>query len=195
MASWTQGGASATESMAQSGGWRCELCEAWNAPQAVHCCECMMANSGATAAAAPPPAAEPCEALGVQASSSDETRANTVETLRAELAEARLQRAEAERQRAEAERQRAEAERQRAEGERQRAEAERQIAALQVAAQQAAAEQDQRAVCIVCQDRPTCMFFLPCRHVCLCEVCSRLPELRLCPLYREAIDGSLHVYL
>jgi RING finger protein 26 len=134
----------------------------------------MMANSGAAAAAPPPPAAEPCEALGVQASSSEETRANAVEALRAELAEARLQRAEAERR---------------------RAEGERQIAALQVAAQQAAAEQDQRAACIVCQDRPTCMVVLPCRHVCLCEVCSRLPELRLCPLCREAIDGSLRVYL
>ena len=126
-----------------------------------------MANSGAAATVPPPPAAEPCEALGVQASSSEETRANTVEALRAELAEARLQRAEAERQ----------------------------TAALQVAAQQAAAEQDQRAACIVCQDRPTCMIVLPCRHVCLCEVCSRLPELRLCPLCREAIDSSLRVYL
>ena len=47
------------------------------------------------------------------------------------------------------------------------------------------------AVCVVCRELPVTRAFLPCRHACICGLCSR--HLRYCPMCREFIQSYFKV--
>lgn len=55
---------------------------------------------------------------------------------------------------------------------------------------------DNGQLCVICCDSPKCIVLLPCRHMCLCEPCTRLVfqnDMR-CPLCRKVINSKIHVY-
>ncbi|ENN73548.1 uncharacterized protein LOC109541831 [Dendroctonus ponderosae] len=52
-------------------------------------------------------------------------------------------------------------------------------------------------VCVICQERNKCVLLLPCRHVCLCTLCTR--ELKsygnICPICRSTINRTMKIYV
>ena len=48
--------------------------------------------------------------------------------------------------------------------------------------------------CVICQLEEKSILLLPCRHLCLCQKCSRRKELQSCPLCREEIQDKMHVF-
>lgn len=48
--------------------------------------------------------------------------------------------------------------------------------------------------CCICRDEPKSVLLLPCRHLCLCEACSKLSIVTTCPICRTSIMERLHVY-
>ena len=52
----------------------------------------------------------------------------------------------------------------------------------------------EQRMCIVCQEREKSTLLMPCRHLCLCSVCSGREELRNCPLCRSEISDRIPVY-
>jgi len=53
-------------------------------------------------------------------------------------------------------------------------------------------------LCVICQDREKCIMILPCRHLCVCQVCQR-PLLQqqpvTCPICRRAVRQTIKAYL
>lgn len=47
-------------------------------------------------------------------------------------------------------------------------------------------------VCVICRDEPKSVVLMPCRHLCLCIVCSG--SVRTCPLCRKRIVNIMSVY-
>ena len=45
-------------------------------------------------------------------------------------------------------------------------------------------EEEEKKMCVVCQTSTKSVLLLPCRHMCLCEDCSRRNEMNKCPLCR-----------
>eukprot|EP00112_Aurelia_sp_Birch-Aquarium-sp1_P018218 Seg432.1 transcript_id=Seg432.1/GoldUCD/mRNA.D3Y31 product="E3 ubiquitin-protein ligase RNF26" protein_id=Seg432.1/GoldUCD/D3Y31 len=61
-------------------------------------------------------------------------------------------------------------------------------------------QDDERHLCIVCQDNDRTTVLLPCKHLCLCHDCAvtlkrSAHRLRKCPLCRHQIENTLKVYL
>ena len=50
------------------------------------------------------------------------------------------------------------------------------------------------STCCICKDELKTILLLPCRHLCLCENCSRLPVVSNCPVCRTTITERLQVY-
>lgn len=52
-------------------------------------------------------------------------------------------------------------------------------------------------LCVICQDKPKSILLLPCRHMCLCEVClsAVITSTNSCPICRRSILDSLSVFL
>lgn len=57
-------------------------------------------------------------------------------------------------------------------------------------------QQKEKSLCLICQDAPKSIIFLPCRHMCLCEDCCNqlLNRRATCPLCRKAILNPIKVY-
>jgi RING finger protein 26 len=54
-------------------------------------------------------------------------------------------------------------------------------------------QQEQR-LCVVCHESEKTVLLLPCRHLCVCQLCSQHDGLDACPLCRQAIAEKLDVY-
>lgn len=52
---------------------------------------------------------------------------------------------------------------------------------------------DEQKMCVVCIDEEKSVLLLPCRHVCVCKVCSR--QLDTCPVCRAHIDDKINVFM
>lgn len=77
------------------------------------------------------------------------------------------------------------------------------------AAKSAAAEKDEQNLCCICQEAVKSILLMPCRHLCVCQVCSEGPPvsgnprsprsqrprmLQSCPVCRATITECLRVY-
>jgi len=51
------------------------------------------------------------------------------------------------------------------------------------------------SACVVCQDNTKTVLILPCRHLCLCQGCSEVEELRTCPMCRENIESKINTFI
>ncbi|CAE7467989.1 Rnf26, partial [Symbiodinium microadriaticum] len=77
--------------------------------------------------------------------------------------------------------------------------------AKEIVFQRQAKEQDaqrrdetENALCCVCRDNNKTVLLLPCKHLCLCEVCSEHISTRRmtsCPVCRQAVSDALRVYI
>ena len=56
-----------------------------------------------------------------------------------------------------------------------------------------AMEVETKTMCVVCQERTKCVLLMPCRHLCLCEVC-RGKGIEKCPLCRVDVEQMIDVY-
>lgn len=59
---------------------------------------------------------------------------------------------------------------------------------------------EDRLLCVICQDKSKSVLVLPCRHLCMCESCAKVinfnAELpKICPLCRTAISRLVSVYV
>ena len=56
-------------------------------------------------------------------------------------------------------------------------------------------ENSELSVCCICRDAPKTILLLPCRHLCICESCSRIPAMnQKCPVCRCTVSETLKVY-
>mmetsp|Transcript_23971 Transcript_23971/g.31186 ORF Transcript_23971/g.31186 Transcript_23971/m.31186 type:complete len:751 (-) Transcript_23971:178-2430(-) len=62
----------------------------------------------------------------------------------------------------------------------------------QAAKQSHMVHEDQQ--CVICQDSAKETLLLPCRHLCVCRVCSQHVALDRCPVCRALIESTLDVY-
>src|SRR5690606_39011001 len=54
--------------------------------------------------------------------------------------------------------------------------------------------QTEQRLCVVCVERDKSVVLLPCRHMCLCEVCSNYSTMVACPLCRKSIVHRISVF-
>ena len=52
---------------------------------------------------------------------------------------------------------------------------------------------DEQKMCVVCLDQEKSVLLLPCRHVCVCKVCSR--QVDSCPVCRAQIVDKINVFM
>lgn len=57
---------------------------------------------------------------------------------------------------------------------------------------QPANDSDAGSMCVVCMDAPLEMVLIPCRHMCVCEDCSK--QLISCPMCRQTVEDALKVF-
>ena len=55
-------------------------------------------------------------------------------------------------------------------------------------------QQQEQRLCVVCQEKDKSVVLLPCRHLCLCEICSSHDDLSHCPLCRRPIAHRISVF-
>lgn len=58
-------------------------------------------------------------------------------------------------------------------------------------------EADMRITCTVCLDRPKCIVIQPCRHLCLCEVCTDIIKKKIpakCPVCRQNVEDTMKIF-
>ncbi len=55
-------------------------------------------------------------------------------------------------------------------------------------------QQAENRTCVICQNEPKTVLLMPCRHLCVCKVCSQNYQLISCPLCREKITERITVY-
>lgn len=55
-------------------------------------------------------------------------------------------------------------------------------------------QQKEQRLCVICQEKDKSVVLLPCRHLCLCEVCSAHDDLAHCPLCRRPIAHRISVF-
>jgi hypothetical protein len=49
-------------------------------------------------------------------------------------------------------------------------------------------------MCVICKERPKCVLYMPCRHLCACQDCGHSNRLVQCPLCRQNILERINVY-
>jgi len=51
-------------------------------------------------------------------------------------------------------------------------------------------------LCVICQDRSKCFVLLPCRHLCLCQICMEIlaESNSVCPICRHYVYDNLKIY-
>jgi hypothetical protein len=49
-------------------------------------------------------------------------------------------------------------------------------------------------LCTICLDKNRSVVLMPCRHLCLCEACAGLRQLRDCPICRQRITCKIVVF-
>lgn len=52
-------------------------------------------------------------------------------------------------------------------------------------------------LCVICQDRDKCIVVLPCKHLCICDVCidRQIMFNKSCPICRERIRRTMKIYV
>jgi hypothetical protein len=55
-------------------------------------------------------------------------------------------------------------------------------------------KQAEQRMCVVCTTKEKSVVLLPCRHMCLCDDCSKHEQLELCPLCRRPIAHKISVF-
>ena len=55
-------------------------------------------------------------------------------------------------------------------------------------------QQKEQRLCVICQEKDKSVVLLPCRHLCLCDVCSAHDDLAHCPLCRRPIAHRISVF-
>lgn len=48
--------------------------------------------------------------------------------------------------------------------------------------------------CVICKEVEKSVVLLPCRHMCLCEACSRIEKLTTCPMCRKGIESRMNIF-
>ncbi len=48
--------------------------------------------------------------------------------------------------------------------------------------------------CIICNQGPKQVVFLPCRHMCMCQLCSNAMPRAICPICRGIVSGKMNVF-
>ena len=51
----------------------------------------------------------------------------------------------------------------------------------------------EQTLCKICLDKPVCIVFLPCGHLCTCDSCA--PAMRVCPICRTDVKGTVKTYM
>ena len=54
-------------------------------------------------------------------------------------------------------------------------------------------EQERSHECVVCIERNKCIVLMPCKHLCVCELCASTCSGR-CPICRAVIESEMRVY-
>jgi hypothetical protein len=54
--------------------------------------------------------------------------------------------------------------------------------------------QKEQRLCVICQEKDKSVVLLPCRHLCLCDECSKHDQLKFCPLCRQPIAHTISVF-
>ena len=49
-------------------------------------------------------------------------------------------------------------------------------------------------MCVICKEKPKCVLYMPCRHLCACQDCGHSNRLVQCPLCRQNILERINVY-
>jgi hypothetical protein len=49
-------------------------------------------------------------------------------------------------------------------------------------------------MCVICKEKPKCVLYMPCRHLCACQDCGHSNRLVQCPLCRQNILERIFVY-
>lgn len=55
--------------------------------------------------------------------------------------------------------------------------------------------QEEKSCCVICQCEAKSILLLPCRHLCVCDGCSKREELVNCPLCRTFISERISTYM
>mmetsp|Transcript_8829 Transcript_8829/g.7890 ORF Transcript_8829/g.7890 Transcript_8829/m.7890 type:complete len:346 (-) Transcript_8829:20-1057(-) len=53
---------------------------------------------------------------------------------------------------------------------------------------------NEQRLCVICIEREKTVLLLPCRHLCLCEVCSTYDSLTNCPVCRRKINDKINAF-
>ena len=54
--------------------------------------------------------------------------------------------------------------------------------------------QREQRLCVICCEKEKSVVLLPCRHMCLCDVCASYDDLHQCPLCRKNITNRISVF-
>ena len=54
--------------------------------------------------------------------------------------------------------------------------------------------QSAQQLCVICCDLPKAVVLMPCRHLCLCEPCSKNKKVKQCPICRKQISDRISVF-
>mmetsp|Transcript_10428 Transcript_10428/g.14758 ORF Transcript_10428/g.14758 Transcript_10428/m.14758 type:complete len:90 (+) Transcript_10428:39-308(+) len=50
-------------------------------------------------------------------------------------------------------------------------------------------------VCVICRENECRILIFPCKHLCLCEICSQTSSVKSCPLCRTLVDQKMKIFL
>ena len=53
---------------------------------------------------------------------------------------------------------------------------------------------EEERICVICTVEHKSVLLMPCRHLCLCKICSKREEVTHCPLCRGEIEDRIDVF-
>ena len=54
---------------------------------------------------------------------------------------------------------------------------------------------EEENLCIICEEATKRVVLLPCKHLCLCSACSKLEQVKDCPMCRTEISDRMEVFM